>query len=899
MKYLLKIYLLLFFLPLSIPAQNSHIYSVETRTKNLAFGLTEQVPAARPIVGLALSGGGSRGLSQIGVLRALSEAGLPIDIIVGTSMGSIVGGLYASGYSLDELDSIAVYTDWDALLASDRLTNRGELFVDQKVTEDKSVFTLRLDGFVPVLPTAINTGQKLSNYLNILTLGAPISLRENFDDLRIPFRAVCTNLVTGEPVVLKSGALSQALRASSSVSFLLSPVKIDSLILVDGGLVANIPVRMVKDEGSDFIIAVNTTSALYDESELHLPWIVADQVVSIPMKHLNTTQLIDADFTIQPLQTRKSSSDFGNISDILTEGYQNTLPLLSKLKESVDSLYASRLNYEEHYFSNIIVDTDEDSPVYPLLKKYEQKDSVSHREILFDLNRMFDSGLYDSLYVEITEHEDSTTLNYVFIPKPVIRKIETKGITLINEAQKFSVFNSMILKPFIAADVEEMLLKILRLYNADGYSLAEITDVRFNRTTGTLTIGIDEGNILSVAVEGNESTNTSVILREIPIKAGSFFSIKNIETALTNLRGTNLFEDVVLSVRQKKDGNELVVNVREKISSLLRAGFRVDDEKKAQFSFDIRDENLFGSGTEAGFIFYGSTRTRGYILEHRSNRVFDTYLTYRINAFYRFNDVFAYTEAPTSSDRRFSRIQLGDYRQIYYGASVAVGTQVERFGNLIVEGAYQFDELKNKISTPVSPSKLKIVSLKISSTVDTQNKYPYPTSGIYFSGFYETAQTVLGGDVGYTNIGVEYKNYLTFLSDHTISPRITMGFGDKTLPLSRQYSLGGQEMFFGMREDEFRGRQLFLTSLQYRVKLPFTVFFDTYFKLRYDLGNAWEIQDQIRFKDLRHGVGATLSFDTPIGPANFSVGRSFLFKGNLPGNPISSGDILFYFSIGY
>jgi outer membrane protein assembly factor BamA len=199
----------------------------------------------------------------------------------------------------------------------------------------------------------------------------------------------------------------------------------------------------------------------------------------------------------------------------------------------------------------------------------------------------------------------------------------------------------------------------------------------------------------------------------------------------------------------------------------------------------------------------------------------------------------------------------------------------------------------------VLPYKIKVVSLKISTTIDTQDKYPYPRNGFLFYGSYETAQKVFGGEVGYTNLFFNYKNYFTFEDDHTISPRISLGFGDKTLPLSQQYSLGGQYSFFGMRDEEFRGRQLFLASLEYRYDLPVDLFFDTYLSLRYDLGSIWVEQEAIRFKDLRHGVGASISLDTPIGPADFAVGRSFLFKKNLPGNPLSWGEVFFYFSIGY
>ena len=170
-------------------AQNEYVISVEHKSKNLPFGLTKQISSTKPVVALALSGGGARGLAQIGILEALDEAGINVDMIVGTSMGSIIGGLYSAGYSVEQLDSIARSTDWNDLLASERETDRRELFIDQKVTEDKAVFSLRLKGLTPVLPTSINNGQKLSNFLNLLTLQAPIHIDSSFDELKTKFRA--------------------------------------------------------------------------------------------------------------------------------------------------------------------------------------------------------------------------------------------------------------------------------------------------------------------------------------------------------------------------------------------------------------------------------------------------------------------------------------------------------------------------------------------------------------------------------------------------------------------------------------------------------------------------------------------------------------------------------------
>ncbi|MDZ7764537.1 MAG: patatin-like phospholipase family protein [Melioribacteraceae bacterium] len=132
------------------------------------------------------------------------------------------------------------------------------------------MLSLRLDGFEPLLPTAINTGQQVANYLNLLTLNAPINTVTNFDEFIYPFEAVSTNLITGEPHVLNNGSLSIAMRASSSVSLVLAPVKIDSLILVDGGLVANNPVSIAKRHNPDFILAVDATSPLRDDNEVKI-----------------------------------------------------------------------------------------------------------------------------------------------------------------------------------------------------------------------------------------------------------------------------------------------------------------------------------------------------------------------------------------------------------------------------------------------------------------------------------------------------------------------------------------------------------------------------------------------------------------------------------------------------
>jgi NTE family protein len=893
---MLKIIFISLILFIRVFPQQDYTIAIDYKIKYLPYGLTKKIPNCKPVVAFALSGGGARGLSQIGVIRALEEAGVSADIIVGTSMGSIVGGLYCSGYTVDQLDSITKATDWNNILAAERQTNRTDLFIDQKITEDRAVFSLRLKGLTPIIPTAINNGQKLSNFLNLLTLQAPVHTRSEFNELMCDYRAVCTDLVTGNPVVISSGSLSQAMRASSSVSFFLSPVRIDTMVLVDGGLVANIPVGIAKSMGSNYIIAVNTTSSLHKLEELNLPWTIADQVVSIPMQLLNQAQLDDASIVISPDVKAKASTDFTNIDSLLDIGYHSAKSVMQKIKADIDSLLQVNLKKEEFYIKNIKFNNTASGIERDLLKKYSEKDSVSTYEIRKDLYELFVSGDYDNIKAVVSPDKNYTSLRILYTEPAEIKQVNIKGISYPGIDTDNQIINSLIGTKYNGERILQHLIKLINLYRVAGLSLAEISEIYFNNETGILHLTIDEGIIHQIVVVGNVYTNPTIITREFPLSEGDYFRAREVEQGLINLRSTNLFDDLVLTVKKVNNENIIVLSVIERISSLIRFGFRVDDEDKFQASLDIRDENVLGTGTEFGVLFSGGTRNRAYILEHKSNRIFNTYFTYKINGFYSFDDIYSYREEFISQNR-FKREKFGEYRQIAYGGSLSLGTQMERFGNVILEGKYQINELKNKWEKPVTPYKLNIVSFKLSSTIDTRDDYPYPEKGFYFHGAYETGQQIFGGDVGFTSLGFNYKIHFTFDDIHTFSPRISMGFGDKTLPLIQQYSLGGQNSFYGLSLDEFRGRQLFLSSLEYRYMLPFRIFFDTYFKFRYDLGSTWEVQEQIRFKDLRHGIGSALSFDTPVGPADFSVGRSFLIRRT--GNYLVWGDVAFYFSIGY
>jgi NTE family protein len=881
----------------SLYAQDVKTISLKTKTIKLPYGLSQNVLDDEPLVGLALSGGGARGLSQIGVIRALEEAGIRIGAISGTSIGSIIGGAYASGYTVDEMDSIVMHTDWDRLLSINNPSERRELFIDQKINEDRSLFTLRLNGLSPVLPTSFNEGLRLQNYLTLLCLSAPVISNNGFDNLFVRYRAVCTNLIDGSPVILSSGSLARAMRASSSVSFLLAPIVMDSLTLVDGGLVSNIPVSAALEMEADYVIAVNTTSSLRKDEELKLPWNIADQTVSIPMKRLEEAELLQANFRLQPDIDSWSSTDFKNIDSLILAGYQYTKSRLPLIKEQIDSLYKLKSGTDLFWIKKVKTTNNPGDYEKTYLKKYQSMDSVSSFDIYKDLAQLYKSGLFDSLSVAIQTEEDSTQIVFHYSLTPIIKDIEIISNGIIDSASANTLIRSLIDKPFCGRNIFDTARKQIVDYKRKGFVLFQLKHHRFDVATGKLTLEFNAGLISRINI--NSETSKTVISRELNLKVGNPLLYSDLEEGLTRLRATGLFEDINLSVEQDINGATINMDVNEKISSLLKVGFLVDNTYNAQIGIDIRDVNLFYTGTELGLFLFGGTSNRAYILEHISYRILDTYFTYKMSAYYKFNDIDVYTQTKSETGNTFSSNYIGKYRQIFYGGSLSIGTQLEKFGKLIFTGKYQYDEIKNKEGSVISPYETKIVSLRIGGVVDNQNKYPYPEDGLYFNGFYETAQSFLGGDESYLLFNADLRYYLKLASHHVISPKLQIGFGDKTLPLSEQFTLGGLYSFFGAYENEFRGRQIFLASLMYQYKLPFKIFFDTYAWFRYDIGSTWVEQEQIRFKDLKHGIGGAISFDTPIGPADFSIGRSFIISQGLKESSFVWGDVLFYFSIGH
>ena len=275
----------------------------------------QQVPVAdathRPRIGLVLSGGGARGAAHIGVLKVLEEHRIPVDAIAGTSMGAVVGGLYASGLSAADIERVMTSVDWQDAFR-DRPV-RTDLNFRRKLEDQNFLvkFPLGLKGRKFRVPRGLIQGQKFTQILRGLTL--PVAQVQSFDDLAIPFRAVATDIVTGDRVILDHGDLTTAMRASLSAPGVFAPVEADGRMLVDGGLSSNLPIDVAREMGVDVLIVVDCGFPLMERGKLVSVATVSNQMLAILIRHNTAEQrktLKPGDVIIDPALGDFSSLDF-------------------------------------------------------------------------------------------------------------------------------------------------------------------------------------------------------------------------------------------------------------------------------------------------------------------------------------------------------------------------------------------------------------------------------------------------------------------------------------------------------------------------------------------------------------------------------------------------------------
>lgn len=300
----------------------------------LFFLTTSPTEAQRPRIGVTLSGGGAKGLAHLGILKAIDSAGLKVDFVTGTSMGAIMGSLYAVGYSADSLISIARGIDWDVLLRNQ--ADLRSLFMEEKDEASRYVVELPWINHQFKLATGLLEAQEL--WLKFSELYFPVYPIKDFQQFNIPFRCISTDVGTGNAVVLQKGEIISAVRASMAIPSVFTTVDIDSLRLVDGGIVRNFPVKDVRDMGADIVIGSNVASGLLPSDKVRNVFQILLQVAFFRESEDSRKEIPLCDIYIPFQLDEFNMGSFNNAEAILQKGLEEGRRLYPRFKALADSL---------------------------------------------------------------------------------------------------------------------------------------------------------------------------------------------------------------------------------------------------------------------------------------------------------------------------------------------------------------------------------------------------------------------------------------------------------------------------------------------------------------------------------------------------------------------------------
>ncbi|MBN2602188.1 MAG: patatin-like phospholipase family protein [Candidatus Marinimicrobia bacterium] len=368
---------------------------------------------------LVLSGGGARGFAHIGVIRAFEEIGFYPDMVIGTSMGALIGGLYAAGNTSYEIENYIRHTKWNRLFSPQPY--RDIEFVSQKIMALPELFALKFDEkFNVIFPGNLLPTQKLQERIFQVMVYPEYESEGNFDSLLIPFRAVASDIKTGKAVVLKKGSLGKTIAASSAFPIILAPVPIDSFLLVDGGITNNIPADVAVDMGADFIISVDVTSKITTISQNIDLVSYFNQAFNTLAYLTDTRNLYLSDILIYPEIEEYSSSDFDAIDSLIQRGYQSTQPFIADLRSKSDSSKWSpdflpdaieRLNNTK--IRSIKLRGNERTRPYIIKRELllEEGDRWRSAYAQRSLKNLFSTGMFRTVYMTFeNQTEDSTDI---------------------------------------------------------------------------------------------------------------------------------------------------------------------------------------------------------------------------------------------------------------------------------------------------------------------------------------------------------------------------------------------------------------------------------------------------------------------------------------------------------
>ena len=825
------------------------------------FISTLTIQAQNNNIALVLSGGGARGTAHIGVLKALEEHNIKPNIIIGTSIGAIVGGLYAVGYNANQIDSIFNEINWNSIFRLNYENKRQKVFYYEKHIEDKSILSLQFNNFKFITPEAISKGELLTEFIRKYILNSDYYYVNDFDYLKIPFRSVATDLASGKSIAISKGNLSRVIKASATIPAYYTPVRIDDMILVDGGIMANLPVRFAKEYNPNyFIIASDATTPIYSPINLKNPVIIADQVLTISMNHFRQNDAALADIIITPNFNENenlnanSYLDFANIKKYINDGYEATINKIDEIflnyNAKINSTFPANLDIP-NLFQNSIINDNMPSQIIndKTGKQYNIEniniDIFNHTSIVNDIKNEFKDAIF---VFNAEEEKDDDTTKTTFSPS-------TDYTSIVN-------------------DIKNEFKDAMFVFNAEEEK--SNNDV-FNKTII---------NDFIIIVNGNKVDKHKIITNDFPVKISDTLTKEKLFDCYDFFESNSIYKDVSIQITN----NIMLIEIIEEGNQTLRLTGNLDNEHYVRVGVDFLTKSVFSKNNNVNFTLAISNKNRFVGINLFNSRLLETPIAFNFNLYYDWKDIFVYNKIIEEHKFNYELVDTNYIKR--RGIQIAFGSTIEKSGLFNVTYRLENQAFGRRVNADENTKNNNVSLFGLALKYDTEEIPFFAKNGEVIDVSLETNLFSISEYTKFTKIMLFLKTNISY-DNHTFSPSMFFGIGDRTLPYPEYFSLGGEDIFFGMRDEQELGRQMFKISLDYRYSLPSYLSIlpmRSYLSMRYDLGAVWELPEEIKLSGLRHGIGISYSMLTAIGPASFSIGRSFNF--------VQENDILKYIRFG-
>jgi len=712
----------------------------------------------RPRIGLVLSGGGARGFAHIGVLKMLDSLEIPIDVIAGTSMGGIVGALYSIGHSGMEVEVLSNRTDWQEIFTDTPPRSRLPYFQKRETGRYQMVFGVK--GMKPATPSGLIFGQKVHLLFSSLTF--PYEQVTSFDELPCPFRCVAVDLVTGNQVVMDRGSLARAMRSTMAIPTIFSPVEWGDSLLIDGGILNNLPVDVVRAMGADIVIAVDVGLPLMEKKELNTVLDILDQSIAILGREQWRRNVQDADILITPDLTGFTMQDFNNekIKKIIRQGDLAA-------RQYADTLLQLKETYQLQCLEN------------PTFLQYTDQRPQIHD-------------------IQITGH---TTLNFQYVYEKI-------GL------YPGDFFDPMCLYRRISE------LKAQRIFEDIQYEVIPVSESLIRLLIRVQEI--EKPVIHGLHIEGLKNIRFSTVYRLLGIKPGDRLDTELLNKRIMNVYALGYFEHITYRIKSTR-GNRvfLTISIKELPFKQLRIGLRYDNYHKlvVAASMLVSSPLIRGLRVENEIQFSGLTKVHTKVFYPSKTLSLPAYpffrFTYRNVPMLIFDDFGS--EIAEYEDRAYTTgIGIGLLDARLFNMEVEY---LHENTDIAPRIAMPVPEL-----FPSWNHHLR--SLQVTATLDALDDALLPGQGCYIQAFYEGSYRQWNSDLHFQRLQLSVDVYHTWDERHTMRYFFFGCGSSSGTPIYKFFNPGRPQTFVGMEYDQLFGSSMTILRLEYRYAFSQAIYFN-------------------------------------------------------------------------